>query len=597
MASRKTKPVYARLTSYCLAILVTLCLAHTSPIHLVENALSDWRIAYFAPTAPKNIIIVRIDEDTYQDVYTTFPESGRRSPFHKDYLGNLLKTLDAAQPKAIGIDMVLDDWPVADEFPRFQRTIKGLDTPIVGVTLPTPLTHEEKELSNAGLILTSPLQPSDGLKSVIRNSNPNIDGKTSFASQLAQYTNARTPIVEHPITFFKSKNPKAEPFLSISAKSAKHLPAHIFEDKFILIGRHETANFTNANRFNMVEDLHETPLRFLSQNNGETSGIEVHAHTLATYTTGTFITPIRPYMMIILVLLAVIFGVETAYRGSLAVSIVFNLMWAGGLFICAIIGYASMQVVLPIIAPTIGAVSGFAIGSRQRAKIESANRVFIQSAFERYVSPKVIAKLIANPDELTTHAETRELTILVTDIENFSSLVNTLEPNDLQWVMNTYFERMINILWEHEATIDKIVGDGIYAFFGAPTVKADHAKTALECAEQLHQASERFRTDLAGNNHIALGRTRIGVASGSARVGNFGTTRYFNYTAYGIVVVIAARLQHAAKTTKSGVLIDPICAEKSERQDLECVDNLSLRGLPNVTHAFTFKPPNLPPIE
>jgi len=165
---------------------------------------------------------------------------------------------------------------------------------------------------------------------------------------------------------------------------------------------------------------------------------------------------------------------------------------------------------------------------------------------ERYFSPNLAAQLTENPELLNVGGERREMTFVFTDLEGFTHLVETTPPGEIVPVLNEYLDGMTRIVWEHEGTIDKVVGDAVHAMFGAPLHQPDHAERGLHCALELDRYSESFRNRM-NEQGVAIGRTRIGINSGQVTVGNFGGEVMFDYTAHGDAINTAARLEVANK--------------------------------------------------
>jgi adenylate cyclase len=146
------------------------------------------------------------------------------------------------------------------------------------------------------------------------------------------------------------------------------------------------------------------------------------------------------------------------------------------------------------------------------------------------------------------------VTALFTDIEGFSMLANRLEPEALIATLDRYFTEVSAIILRHGGMIDKIVGDGVHALFNAPLDQPDHVNAALTAAAEIVTATEGLRPALA------LGRTRIGVETGPAILGDVGSGARIDYTAHGPAVNLAARLQEAAKTLGPAIIIGPAAA-------------------------------------
>lgn len=177
--------------------------------------------------------------------------------------------------------------------------------------------------------------------------------------------------------------------------------------------------------------------------------------------------------------------------------------------------------------------------------VEAAQLQKINVQLGRYFSPNLVRRLSDNPRLLRVGGERKELSFVFTDLEGFTSLVESNEPSVVVPLLNGYLNELVQVAFKHEGTVDKIVGDAVHVMFGAPATQPDHAARAIACALEMDTVAERYR-----NLHalkIKLGVTRIGVNSGSAIVGNFGGDALFDYTAHGDSINIAARLEGANK--------------------------------------------------
>ena len=140
--------------------------------------------------------------------------------------------------------------------------------------------------------------------------------------------------------------------------------------------------------------------------------------------------------------------------------------------------------------------------------------------------------------------------MLFTDIANFTTLVETLEPDVLGPLLNEYVVGMTDVVFAYDGTVTKIVGDAIHVLFGAPGEQPDQAARAVACALALDEYAQAFREHWRQKG-IALGVTRIGAHAGPAIVGNFGGGRFFDYTAYGDTINVASRLEAVDKSSSA----------------------------------------------
>lgn len=169
----------------------------------------------------------------------------------------------------------------------------------------------------------------------------------------------------------------------------------------------------------------------------------------------------------------------------------------------------------------------------------------VQRLFARYVSPNVARELLENPDLVQLGGRRKVLSILFSDIRGFTNLSERIPPEQVSALLNEYFTIMTQVLFRHDGTLDKYIGDAILAFFGDPLDQPDQAARALACAVamQAEAAALRARSEAAGKPPLHIG---IAVHTGPAVVGNNGSETNFLYTVIGDTVNLTARLQGLA---------------------------------------------------
>jgi adenylate cyclase len=210
----------------------------------------------------------------------------------------------------------------------------------------------------------------------------------------------------------------------------------------------------------------------------------------------------------------------------------------------------------------------------------------ISQRFAQYLAPEVVNEIIARPERLKRSGETREVTALFTDVDGFTAMTNRVAPATLIALLDRYFDGLCRISLAHGGMIDAIAGDALHVFFNVPLERDDHVDAALDCALAIQRFAESFR--LATDAQAAgFGRTRIGVESGPAIVGDVGGSRRLNYTAHGDAINRTARLEAANKEFGSAICVGPGAAAAARRTALRAPGSLTLRGFNHPVTVYT----------
>src|SRR6059058_28599 len=217
---------------------------------------------------------------------------------------------------------------------------------------------------------------------------------------------------------------------------------------------------------------------------------------------------------------------------------------------------------------------------RRQAEAERAH-----ASLSRYFSPQIASRLACDGEAEGMTVHWRDVAAIFTDVTSFTSLVETAAPEVFGPLLNEYVGGMTEIVFGHEGTVAKVIGDGIQILFNAPGDQPDFATRAIACAHDLDDWAEAFRERWKSDG-VNFGLTRIGVHAGPAMVGNFGGNRFFDYTAYGDTVNIAARLEGANKFLGTRICVSVTVASGTNNFKGRPVGDLMLRGRSEPLRAY-----------
>lgn len=535
-----------------------------------NNWLSDFRQANFAPETSQHtdIVILTISEETMAQL-------PYRSPIQRSFLAGLLKSLDAAQPKAIGLDILFDQPTTAADDLKLRQVLTSMTTPVVlaigdraaGLT-PSQIQFQNRFLDGLDTGLANLAKESGIVRFTFPGADIDDTWVPSFAYRLAENAGESVPDIDLRIAYRSIIAEGQTAFKQYPAHTASLLPAAWLRDQIIMIG----ADLPQ-------QDRHQTPLSLqLSAEDRSLPGIVIHAHIVAQLLDGTELPVLPVWAEALILLVAVSCGAALSMRAIplLATALAGVLALIGFWFIGFEL-FRSAGPMIEIIGPSIGFLAAIGVAGGYGRRKERATKRLLRKAFSRYVSPKVIEKMLADPARLALGGETREMSFIFTDIAGFTSLSEKLAPEHAIGLLQDYLDGMVEIALEHDGAIDKFIGDAVMVFFGAPTDQPDHAEKAVRCALALDRFAENFKQEQQDKG-IDFGHTRIGVHTGPAIVGNIGSRRRFEYTSVGDTVNSAARLESVNKHFGTRLCISGETASRCTGIVLRPVGDVVLKG-------------------
>jgi adenylate cyclase len=335
-----------------------------------------------------------------------------------------------------------------------------------------------------------------------------------------------------------------------------------FQDKYVFFGFYAPGLF----------DIVASPLSTVYP------GMGIHITMLDNILSGDFIREVSLWASwtVLLVVLLVTTALALFSR-KLYLSIGGVLLIAAAIIAVTFIAYDKFCLWLPMVLPLAGIFASFLTSYIYNYATEGRQKQFIKSAFSQYLSPIYIDQLIANPEQLKLGGERLEISIFFSDVQGFTTISEKLDPDQLKELLNEYLTLLSNIIQNSGGTIDKYEGDAIIAFWNAPVHMKDHAARALgaaiECQTRLAEKAEHFENMFKNWNIDApeINRrllTRIGLNTGYAVVGNFGSEGHFNYTMLGDSVNLAARLEGLNKQFGTSL----ICTDHTMVEAGKCRD-------------------------
>lgn len=210
----------------------------------------------------------------------------------------------------------------------------------------------------------------------------------------------------------------------------------------------------------------------------------------------------------------------------------------------------------------------------------------IRQAFQHYFSPQILDSILKEPNRLRLGGQRREVTVLFSDIRSFTTIAESLPPQQLTELMQDYFSNMTEAVFSSGGIVDKYVGDALLAFWGAPIEQPDQADRAVKAAIDMITRLRNLQKTWAESNlpSIDIG---IGINLGVASVGNFGSSKRYDYTVIGDAVNAASRLQSLNKEYASHIIISETTkAQLTMQVKLRDLGNVALRGKEKALHAF-----------
>jgi adenylate cyclase len=316
---------------------------------------------------------------------------------------------------------------------------------------------------------------------------------------------------------------------------------------------------------------------------GSAPGVEIHASVIDNLIAGRglvrppWLVPAEAAGLLLLGLTTGLLIWWRAFGGAVGAIALYAIYLSTSQF-----AFAFQGIVTTVVYP-LGLVFAATIaGLSHQYATEARQRRYVRTAFEHYVGTDVADMLAREPERLGLGGEKRELTILFTDIRGFSTISEQMKPEELAELLTEHLGAQTTTVFRHEGFVDKYIGDAVMAFWGAPLEVPDHARRACLTALDIASAMPglRARWGMRGWPDVHIG---IGIATGEAVVGNFGSAQRFSYTAISDDVNLASRLEGLNKVYGTAILV-------SEQTRIEIGDEFVCREIDSVRVKGKTKP-------
>jgi len=296
-------------------------------------------------------------------------------------------------------------------------------------------------------------------------------------------------------------------------------------------------------------------------------GTELRAHVFDLLKNGGAVMPAPSWLVPVLCFLGASIAVLLLLLNR-RVAIAYGGVLASHLLLLAGVFFAlKLDMVVAALAPSLSLWLGAVCGGALRALTEGRRNRWLESTFSLYLSPAVIERLKEDPSRLHLGGQRAEVTVFFSDIAGFTSFSEKLRPEQLARLLNQYLTLVSDCLLEEGATLDKYIGDAVMAFFGDPITQSDQRDRALHAAVRHPELLQRLRPVLEELG-VESFKVRIGIHTGDAVIGNFGSNRRFAYTAMGDTVNLASRLEGLNKYFGTEVLLSDDVKRGIRSEDL-----------------------------
>ena len=515
------------------------------------------------PAAP--IVIIAIDEPSFREL-------GRTWPFPRNWHAEAIRRIAAGKPLVIGVDILFPE--PDEEHPEFDEELGAAVAEAGNVVLasapkfefrPDIGEHWDQNFPVPAIRRGGRVGPinmvQDDVDGHVRRAPLRMrvpeglspDGWVPFDLEIydiakrAGLRGAPLPPLNAMLINFNGPPNTFEwvPYYKLilrkdqieaGLKEAEADPA-MFRDKIVLIGP-------------TSDVLHDVFSTAFARGDVQMPGVEIHANVIDTLVRGNSIREVpRPISTALAAVGAVLGAVFVLRLRAGRAFITVAVLWLV-LTVSAFVAFVSVDVWMRGMAGTVGLVLGYGATVIENFVREQREK----RRLSQFFSPKVLNEVVRDRDDNSLGSTRRLVTVLFSDIRGFTTLSERLEPEQVREMLREYLTEMTEIVFRHDGTVDKYIGDCVMALYNAPLEDPDHAvkavRTALEFQEKTIEFSKRWEERLG----VPI-RNGVGINTGEAVVGTMGSRQRLEYTAIGDTINLGARLESITKDYGVSIII------------------------------------------
>ena len=341
------------------------------------------------------------------------------------------------------------------------------------------------------------------------------------------------------------------------------IPPEAFKDKIVLIGA--TAAGASDVRSNAFSPAYP--------------GVEIHATVIDNLLQGDFLRAApEPWTVAAILLLALLMaGLVYLFRSAVLytlLAVLVGLAYFAG--VCAV--FRTQNLWAPLVGPLAAGVVAFTGSTLTRYATEGREKRKYRKTLLKYLSPQLVETIMQDFNWASLRAEKRNLTVLFSDIRGFTSISEKLPPEAVVATLNEHLNMMVSVIFKHQGTLDKFVGDCVMAFWGAPLAQPNHAelaaRAALEMIEGLEKLNRKWQSE--GRPTLQIG---VGINTGEMLFGNIGSEQRMDFTVIGDNVNLGSRLESSTKELHATIVVsDATYQQVRDKAQVRPLGEISVKG-------------------